>query len=106
MDAEKRKSSRMKIIKITALIALFATQIKAQNIVISEVLPNNISQIVDVDGHRHDWIELYNPSDSVVNLSGYSISSKSGAWNFPDWELGAGQYSIIMASGKKTKHTY
>jgi len=90
-----------KITSINILIILnFLNILFAQDIIINEVLPNNISQIVDKDGDRNDWFELYNPNDSTVNLSGFSISSKSGVWSFPDWEMEAGQYTIIMASAK------
>jgi hypothetical protein len=59
---------------------------KTPNIVINELMPANSATAYDQNGEFDDWIELYNLSDSTVNISGYYLSdSKSNQtkWSFP-----------------------
>ena len=44
------------------------------NLVINEVQGKNDTTIADESGEFDDWIEIYNPNDSPVNLAGYYIS--------------------------------
>ncbi|MFO0756513.1 MAG: lamin tail domain-containing protein [Byssovorax sp.] len=41
---------------------------------INELMPLNMSTIVDEKGAYGDWIELHNPTDSAIDLSGWSIT--------------------------------
>lgn len=43
-------------------------------IVINELLPANQNGIVDEFGELEDWIELYNPGNSPINVGGYYLS--------------------------------
>lgn len=43
-------------------------------VVINEVMPSNKTTCADEAGGFPDWIELYNTSDAVVDLGGYSIT--------------------------------
>ena len=57
-----------------------------------EVLPERPS------GSFEDWVELYNPGPSVVQLSGYYLTddlSNPGKWALPDTQLQAGGYLLI-----------
>ncbi|MFC1692269.1 lamin tail domain-containing protein, partial [Candidatus Latescibacterota bacterium] len=50
-----------------------------------------------------DWIEIYNPGDSPVDLTGYGLSDRSDnpfKWVFPSFSLGSGEYIILFTSGK------
>ncbi len=70
---------------------------------INEVMYENLGWQLDVDGDNSDWIEIYNYGSESVNLYGISISDHVGdkvRWHFPDYELGAGDYLIVWASGK------
>ena len=50
---------------------LFGTPVaKAQMLVISEFMASNQSGLRDEDGDDEDWIEIYNPGNSSVNLAG------------------------------------
>ncbi|HLV53159.1 MAG TPA: CotH kinase family protein, partial [Cryomorphaceae bacterium] len=71
--------------------------------VINEVLSLNETGIVDGDGDRNDWIELYNPDPAPVNLSGYTLTDDSDdivKWTFPDVVIEGHGYLLIYASGK------
>lgn len=70
---------------------------------INEVMYANLGLLKDSDGDNSDWIEIYNYGSEPVNLLGISIAddvSKLGRWTFPDYNLGAGEYLVIWASGK------
>ncbi|MGE5497706.1 MAG: CotH kinase family protein, partial [Syntrophothermus sp.] len=87
------------------IILLFAPLclIKGQTIVINEVMTSNSLGIKDEDQETNDWIEIYNNSNSEINLSGFAISdnkSEPGKWKFPKVILGPQKYLGIFASGK------
>ena len=46
------------------------------NLVINEVQGKNDTTIADENGEFDDWIEIYNPTDTPINLAGYYISDK------------------------------
>jgi hypothetical protein len=71
------------------------------DIVINELLPVNSTIITDQYGEYDDWIELYNLSGTVKDLSGYFISDNKD--HFSKWEFPSGTsipgngYLIIWA---------
>jgi hypothetical protein len=71
------------------------------DIVINELLPVNTTIMPDQDGEYDDWIELYNLSGSVKDISGYFLSDNKD--HFSKWEFPAGTtipgngYLIIWA---------
>jgi hypothetical protein len=75
----------------------------SQQIVISEMMSSNGSTIADESGEYHDWIELYNPGDDPVNLSGWYLSDslqEPRRWRIPDEVvLPARETLLIWASG-------
>ncbi len=76
------------------------------NIIISEVCALNRSTLQDEDGEYPDWIELYNPKDTPVNLEGYGLSEDNQdlfKWRFPDVEIGPRSYLVVFASDKDRK---
>ena len=75
-------------------------------VVINEVLSLNTSGITDEDQEYTDWIELFNTSDSTVNLDGYFLKDDmddSIGWIFPEIEMAAQSHLLIFASGKDRK---
>ena len=66
--------------------------------VINEVQSTNTS-LPDQYGQLLDWVEIHNPTDSVVDLSGYHLSdsgSNRTKFTFPSGTtLGAGQFLIV-----------
>src|SRR5687768_12257054 len=41
--------------------------------IINEFMTDNATGIRDVNLERHDWIEVYNPGASAVNLQGWKL---------------------------------
>lgn len=68
-------------------------------VVINEICAKNTSFAAG-DGNFYDWIELYNPSEQTVSLSGYGLSDKEGKpykYTFPDnTSIGAGERLIVF----------
>jgi len=83
----------------------FMLTTKAQ-IVINEVSSRNLDVFFDEDGDPEDWFELYNGSDSAINLSGYAISDDTtdlNKWVFPEIIMQPGTHLPVFASGKYRK---
>ncbi|TVR82810.1 MAG: dockerin, partial [Saprospirales bacterium] len=77
--------------------------LKAQELVINEVMASNGNTLADEDGDYEDWIELYNAGDEVVNLEGWGLSDDYGQpfrWLLPAVELRPGEHLVIWASNK------
>jgi hypothetical protein len=75
----------------------------AGHLVISEFMADNESTLADEDGTFSDWIEIYNPTTTAINLAGYYLTDEEGnptKWGFPDLELAGGGYLVVFASGK------
>jgi len=70
---------------------------------INEFMSENAVCLVDEDGDRPGWVELYNSSSSAVSLREYYLSDDPAdllKWQLPEAELGAGEYVVIYLSGK------
>ena len=64
---------------------------------LSEVMAAN-SLYADPDGNYGDWVELRNPTETPVSLSGYKLSDREekSKFSFPaDRSLGPGEYLVI-----------
>lgn len=70
-------------------------------IYISEV--SAFKGVADAVGLDSDWIELYNAGSETINLSEYHLSDNSEEWDkwkFPEVNIAAGEYLMLLASGK------
>ena len=88
------------IILNTPIINRYSNQ---EKLIINEVLSSNKNTLVDIDGIKQDYIELYNGNDYSINLKGYYLSDDSfnlKKWQFPDVEIGPKSYLTVYASGK------
>jgi hypothetical protein len=80
-------------------------------VVINEVSNSNGNTLIDNLGNTPDWIEIYNKSNSTINLEGYGLSDKRSEplkWIFPSIELIPNSFTTLFASGnlnvKKINH--
>ena len=78
--------------------------IKAQDIVINEIMSSNSTYIEDLDGDYSDWIEIYNKSNTLIDLSDYFLSDDNEElqkWQFPyGTTIEANSHLLIFASKK------
>lgn len=73
------------------------------DVIISEVMSNNVSELKDQFDEYPDWIELYNRSGKSISLKGWGLTDKTnelGRWKFPDVSIEPGKYMTVFASGK------
>ena len=80
-----------------ALLGL-STQARAQ-LVVNEIMQSNIDGIMDdLMEFPDSWVELYNNSDTPVNLGDYKLGSKKSAdkaWQLPSQTVNAHGYVVI-----------
>jgi hypothetical protein len=76
---------------------------------INEVQPGNVTGLVDTQGEREPWIELYNTSTNTVALEGLYLSSSYTnllAWPFPAGSsIGPTQFLVIFCDGEPGEST-
>jgi len=86
-------------------------------LVINEFMASNssrpplaIGELVDGNGESSDWIEIYNPTDKTINLSGWYITDNENdltQWQFPNGVIiPDGNYLVVFASAKTYEDYY
>jgi hypothetical protein len=70
----------------------------------SSKVPLGVGDLLDKDGDSSDWIEIYNPTDTTVNLNGWSLTDSQAdltMWQFPNGlQIEAGEFLLVFASAK------
>ncbi len=73
--------------------------LKGSPVVINELMADNDNIAMDPQGDNDDWVELYNRTDSPIDLTGMYLSDKVDnptKWQFPDGtEIAANGYLIV-----------
>ena len=99
----QRVRRRGKRLRALNLEALERRELLDGTPVISEFMAVNNSALKDEDGDYSDWIELFNPGTTPVNLQGYWLTDQSDdltGWRLPSVTLSPGSYQLVFASGK------
>jgi len=82
---------------------IFLRALNETGVYISEVMASNDSAVANTSAEYVDWIEIYNSSADVVDLSGYGLSDNLGRarkWQFPDGTIILpGEYKLIWCDG-------
>lgn len=68
-------------------------------VVINELMADNDNVIMDPQGDNDDWVELFNRTDSAVDLTGMYLSDKVDnptKWQFPDGTVIAANGYLIV----------
>lgn len=71
--------------------------------VITEFMASNQDSISDEDGFKADWIEIHNPSDTAVEMEGWSLTDNASQlrkWVFPQVSIPPKAFIIVYASSK------
>ena len=97
-------ASRFPLWRVVFRLVLAAGLITAAHAdpVITEFMASNTKTLADVDGDFSDWVEIYNPDATAVNLAGWYLTdnaSKKTKWQFPAVTLSPGAHTAIV-SGK------
>lgn len=69
---------------LCALLALALCAARSQ-VMINEIVAANDSGLADENGDFSDWFELYNASDTAVNLDGWGVTDNP-RWPF-EWVM-------------------
>jgi Leucine-rich repeat (LRR) protein len=79
----------------------------SREVIINEVLSSNGSTVNDSSGDYHDWIELHNPGDESVDISGYYLSDtqkEPRRWSFPEGAIiGPEEFLLVWAPGRNAE---
>ncbi len=110
MQMPFRYTSRLGMIKpvycqMIVMLLFFAHNngVISQELKIMEFMASNTGIIRDNFGRSSDWIEIYNASDTVLNLKGYYLTDdkqKKTKFKFPEFLLSPSTCCVIWASGK------
>lgn len=78
------------------------------SLIISEILANNSTILMDEDGDYSDWIEIENLSDEDIAVGGWYLSDDHDnliKWLFPEYTIPAKGFLVVFASGKDKRLT-
>lgn len=78
-------------------------QLLAANLVINEFMASNANTIQDENGDSSDWIEVFNPTATAVDLTGWALSDNDAnldKWVFPNIPIQPSEYLVVFASDK------
>lgn len=76
---------------------------------ITEFMASNSSSLADGDGSYSDWIEIYNPTGTAIDLAGWHLTDDAdnlNKWTFPNLPqsiVDPGEYLVVFASGQATE---
>lgn len=87
---------------LSVLLAL--TLPAAGQVVINEFQARNAVTLTNALGDTADWIELYNPTPTPIELGGWLLTDTAGdltKWTFPGTNLAAYGYLLVYASGSE-----
>ena len=74
---------------------------------INEVMTSNKGAVPDETGDFPDWIEVYNNTDSDLDISGFGLTDElisAAKWTFPEGSvLPARGYLVVFCSGDPTR---
>lgn len=88
------------------LTAVWAEKYAYSKIKVNEICSKNRKSFIDKYGEDSDWVELYNSSNSVVNLSGCGLSNSEDnpyLLLFDDITIEPESYLVVAVSGRVNK---
>src|SRR6266542_2431616 len=92
-----------RILLLLVVVSGASLRARASQPIITEFMARNQGVLFDEDGDTSDWVEIYNPGESPVDLTGWSLTDdpkKLDKWHFPGVTIPAGRFLVVFASGK------
>ncbi len=86
----------------TSVTAVFAPDNGFQNILINEVMPSNSNFSEDNFQQNDDWLELFNPNNHPVNLSGSHFNFNGTIWTIPNGTIIEAHDYLLFWNDKET----
>ena len=93
---------------VLGFFVLVGPFVNAGDVLITEFVAENRSGLQDEDGVQRDWIEIFNNSESVINLEGWHLTDSTNdltKWSFPVYFLDPKEYLVVFASGNNRSNT-
>ena len=121
MAKRRRRASGARKLLIVGLLAVSAVALilyltkgggKVENeylgmIEINEVMSSNKGSVPDETGGFPDWIEIYNNTDSKLDISGFGLTDKlisAAKWTFPEGSvLEPHGFLVVFCSGDPSR---
>jgi hypothetical protein len=106
LNALLRRGLAAVSLAIGGLLSLASAPATRAEPVISEFMASNSATLADDDGAFSDWIEIYNPDATAVNLNGWFLTDNTKErkkWPFPAVSLPAKGYLVVFASTKNRR---
>ncbi|NQV14185.1 CotH kinase family protein, partial [bacterium] len=103
-----RKNIHIPLLGKSILFLFLPYLVWGQDLTINEVVSSNDGSLFDEDGDTPDWVEIFNPTDATVDLTGYGLSDDLAdphKWIFEMGALGSGDYTLVFASDKDRQST-
>ena len=94
---------RYSLLVFSVLLTINAKSADSNKLVITEIMAINGKTLADEDGDYSDWIEIYNPSETAINLFNWVLTDdpeEPDKWKFPSINLQPDNYIIVFASDK------
>ena len=94
------------IIRVLVVFCVLTSSLlsSAQDVLVTEFMARRTNSIVDDDGNRAEFIELYNAGTSDADLGGYFLSDDCVdrfKWSFPEGVvLGPDEFLVVWATNK------
>jgi hypothetical protein len=92
---------------LLSCILPFSAAYAQTSLFVNEIMASNNHTSMDATGSSEDWIEIYNPSDIVVDMAGYYISDKTSSpkkhkmpSGYAETRIAPHGYLVIWASEK------
>ncbi|MEA4869226.1 MAG: lamin tail domain-containing protein [Christensenella sp.] len=121
MAKRRRRSSGARKLLVVVLLAVSAVALilyitkggrkedtaNLGQVEINEVMTSNKGAVPDETGAFPDWIEVYNNTDSDLDISGYGLTDKlisAAKWTFPEGSvMPARGYLVVFCSGDPSR---
>lgn len=94
------------LIRLIVLVGILLSTLSLSSraaVLITEFLSQNHGGLVDENGDRPDWVELFNSGIEPVNMTGWYLTDdpqKPKQWRFPSTNIPPQRHLMVFLSGK------